>query len=155
MPSGLRNAPPPSNAPCTSSCRRYGGGGSWRISTTSSIFSKNTEEHVDHVDHIMGLLSHAGVKMKLKKCFFFLEEGRLTGELISLPSFRVLPTISLRAYKSESIFTAQPSLAVRAKYFLIILSIILLIKNDNRNIFRSNTRSHDLWMIQPTGLRAL
>lgn len=34
------------------------------------VFSRSYEEHVDHVDHIPSLLAEAGVKLKLKKCFF-------------------------------------------------------------------------------------
>ena len=35
------------------------------------IFSNTQEEHFKHVDHVLGLLKEAGVKLKLKKCFFF------------------------------------------------------------------------------------
>ena len=35
------------------------------------VFSKDTNEHVAHVDKVLTLLRSAGVSLKLKKCEFF------------------------------------------------------------------------------------
>ena len=84
MPFGLRNAP--------SSFQRaldiILSGVRWRFCLVYIddiiVFSKNYEEHLDHLDQILTLLEDAGVKLKLKKCFFLKDEVEYLG-------FRIRP----------------------------------------------------------------
>lgn len=46
------------------------------------IFSKTWEEHVDHVDQILRILKKAGVKLKLRKCEFFVERIKYLGHIV-------------------------------------------------------------------------
>ena len=47
------------------------------------IFSKTQEEHFEHVNHVLSLLKEAGVKLKLKKCFFFHKRVEYLGHVIT------------------------------------------------------------------------
>ena len=46
------------------------------------IFSRTTEEHLQHVDEILTLLRNAGVTLKLKKCEFFQPRVDYLGHVI-------------------------------------------------------------------------
>ena len=46
------------------------------------VFSQNNEEHLQHLDEILGLLSAAGIRLKLSKCFFFRDEVEYLGHRI-------------------------------------------------------------------------
>ena len=45
------------------------------------IFSKSWEGHIVHVDKIMSALGKAGVKLKLRKCEFFVENIKSLGHV--------------------------------------------------------------------------
>ena len=47
------------------------------------IFSKTDEEHFSRVSHVLTLLEEAGVKLKLKKCFFFHQRVEYLGHVIT------------------------------------------------------------------------
>lgn len=47
------------------------------------VFSNDNETHLDQLDHVMTLLEEAGVKLKLKKCFFFRGSVEYLGHVIS------------------------------------------------------------------------
>ena len=47
------------------------------------IFSKTEEEHFTQVSHVLDLLEEAGVKLKLKKCFFFRQRVEYLGHVIT------------------------------------------------------------------------
>ena len=46
------------------------------------IHSKSIEEHIQHVDQILGTLARAGVSLKLKKCRFFTSTVKYLGHII-------------------------------------------------------------------------
>lgn len=46
------------------------------------LFSKNTKDFIEHVEHILPLLSNEGVKVRLKKCFFFQQTVAYLGHVI-------------------------------------------------------------------------
>ena len=46
------------------------------------IFTKKEEEHFAQVSHVLTLLEEAGVKLELKKCFFFHERVEYLGHAI-------------------------------------------------------------------------
>ncbi len=46
------------------------------------VFSNTMEQHVAHLDHILGLLRAAGVSLKLKKCDFFTLSVNYLGHVI-------------------------------------------------------------------------
>ena len=46
------------------------------------IFSKSWEEHIVHVDEILSVLQKAGVKLKLRKCEFFVEKIKYVGHVV-------------------------------------------------------------------------
>lgn len=45
-------------------------------------FPMNMEDHIDHVNHIVGLLGNASVKFKIKKCIF---KGILVAQRAGVP----------------------------------------------------------------------
>ncbi len=47
------------------------------------IYSKNMEEHVQHLDWILDQLKQAGLKIKVEKCEFAKSEIKLLGHRIS------------------------------------------------------------------------
>ena len=47
------------------------------------IFSKTEKEHFAQVRHVLTLLEEAGVKLKLKKCFFFHQRVEYLGHVIT------------------------------------------------------------------------
>ena len=47
------------------------------------IFWKTEEEHSAQVSHVLTLLEEAGVKLKLKKCFFFHQRVEYLGHVIT------------------------------------------------------------------------
>ena len=93
MPFGLRNAP--------SSFQRaldiVLSGVRWRICLVYLddviVFSRNNQEHIEHLDQVLSLLKGAGIKLKLKKCFFFRQEVEYLG-------FRIRPG-TLSAYHNS------------------------------------------------------
>lgn len=46
------------------------------------IFSRNWDDHVEHVDAILSVLQRPGVKLKLRKCEFFVERIRYLGHVV-------------------------------------------------------------------------
>ena len=82
MPFGLRNAPATFQRILDITLS----GARWRFCLVYLddviVFSKDYEEHLDHLDHVLGLLKEAGIKLKLKKCFFFKEEVEYLGHRI-------------------------------------------------------------------------
>ena len=46
------------------------------------VFSRNNEEHLEHLDTVLTLLEDAGIKLKLKKCFFMNKEVEYLGHCI-------------------------------------------------------------------------
>ena len=82
MPFGLRNAP----ATFQRTLDVILSGVKWKTCLVYIddviIFSKNEEEHVDHLEQVLSLLGEAGVKLKLKKCFFFKQEVEYLGHII-------------------------------------------------------------------------
>jgi transposase InsO family protein len=55
------------------------------------IFSKNTEEHLDHLHEVFQRLEAAGLKLKRSKCSFFKSELHYLGHLLSGKGIRPLP----------------------------------------------------------------
>ena len=47
------------------------------------VFSNNHDDHLYHLAQVLSLLEEAGVKLKLKKCFFFQDEVDYLGHIIS------------------------------------------------------------------------
>ena len=54
------------------------------------IFSKNTEDHLHHLEEIFSRLQHFGLKMKHEKCAFFKQHIQYLGHLISKAGFEPL-----------------------------------------------------------------
>ena len=83
MPFGLRNAPATFQRALDiilsgvrwKTCRVYIDG--------VVIFSKKEEEHFARASHVLTLLEEAGVKLKLKKCFFFHQRVKYLGHVIT------------------------------------------------------------------------
>ena len=46
------------------------------------IFSKTVDEHIDHVDEILGILRTSGVTLKINKCKFFSDSVEYLGHVI-------------------------------------------------------------------------
>ena len=46
------------------------------------IFRKSGEEHIVHVDEILSVLEKAGMKLKLRKCEFFVEKIKYLGHVV-------------------------------------------------------------------------
>ena len=53
------------------------------------IFSRTPEEHLEHLDTVLGLLAKAGVTLKLNKCHFFREQIEYLGHIIAPGELRV------------------------------------------------------------------
>lgn len=46
------------------------------------IISKKAEKHIEHVKQVLTLLKHAGVRLNVKKCYFFTETIEYLGNVI-------------------------------------------------------------------------
>ena len=46
------------------------------------VFSRNQDEHLEHLDTVLTLLEDAGIKLKMKKCFFIKKEVEYLGHCI-------------------------------------------------------------------------
>ena len=83
MPFGLRNAP----ATFQRALDIILSGVRWKTCLMYKddvvIFSKTEEEHFTQVNHVLTLLEEAGVKLKLKKCFFFHQRVEYLGHVIT------------------------------------------------------------------------
>ena len=55
------------------------------------IFSRNEEEHLQHLEEIFERLRKAGLKLKLQKCSFFKKHIQYLGHLISDEGIQPLP----------------------------------------------------------------
>ena len=55
------------------------------------IFSKNEEEHLQHLEEIFECLQKAGLKLKLQKCSFFKKDIQYLGHLTSDEGIQPLP----------------------------------------------------------------
>ena len=55
------------------------------------IFSKNEEEHLEHLEEVFSRLRQAGLKMKHSKCDFFKSQIHYLGHLISADGISPLP----------------------------------------------------------------
>ena len=82
MPFGLRNAP----ATFQRALDIILSGVRWKMCLVYIddiiVFSRNYDEHLDHLEHVLHLLKNAGIKLKLKKCFFFRDEVEYLGHRI-------------------------------------------------------------------------
>ena len=77
------------------------------------IYSKNEEEHLQHLEEIFERLRKAGLKLKLQKCSFFKKHIQYLGHLISDEGIQPLPE------KVESIRNMPtPTSAKQVKQFL-------------------------------------
>ena len=77
------------------------------------IFSKNEEEHLQHLEEIFERLRKAGLKLKLQKCSFFKKHIQYLGHIISDEGIQPLPE------KLESIRKMPtPQTAKQVKQFL-------------------------------------
>ena len=77
------------------------------------IYSKNEEEHLQHLEEIFERLRKAGLKLKLQKCSFFKKHIQYLGHLISDEGIQPLPE------KLESIRNMPtPTSAKQVKQFL-------------------------------------
>ena len=68
------------------------------------IFSKTEEEHFAQVDHVLTLLEEAGVKLKLKKCFFFHQRVEYLGHTITPGRLSVVNQAKATCAVREAIF---------------------------------------------------
>ena len=82
MPFGLRNAP----ATFQRALDIILSGVRWRTCLVYLddvvVFSKDQESHLEHLDDVLALLEEAGIKLKLKKCFFFKSEIEYLGHVL-------------------------------------------------------------------------
>ena len=62
------------------------------------IFSRNVEDHLQHVDEVLTLLSKAGVSVKLKKCDFFCDPVSYLGHVVT-PGKLGVATENARAFE--------------------------------------------------------
>ena len=62
------------------------------------VFSKDTKEHVSHVDQVLTLLRQAGVSLKLKKCEFFQPRVDYLGHVIT-PGKLAVATENTKAFE--------------------------------------------------------
>ena len=77
------------------------------------IFSKDTNEHVAHVDEVLTLLRSAGVSLKLKKCEFFQPKVDYLGHVIT-PGELAVATENTKAFE----YAAVPRNATQVRSFL-------------------------------------
>ena len=68
------------------------------------IFSRTEEEHFEQVDQVLTLLREAGVKLKLKKCFFFHERVKYLGHVITPGRLSVANTAKATCAVREASF---------------------------------------------------
>lgn len=47
------------------------------------VFSRNVEEHLQHLQTVLGMLQNAGISLKLKKCFFLQKRVDYLGHIVS------------------------------------------------------------------------
>ena len=82
MPFGLRNAP----ATFQRALDIVLSGVRWRTCLVYLddvvVFSKTETDHLDHLDEVLTLLEEAGIKLKLKKCFFFRSKIEYLGHIL-------------------------------------------------------------------------
>ena len=79
------------------------------------IFSKNREEHLEHLETVLQLLQGAGIKLKLKKCFFFRDEVEYLGFRIRPGTLSACPDAKAVAAIKEATF---PKSVTAMKSFL-------------------------------------
>ena len=77
------------------------------------VFSKDTNEHVAHVDEVVTLLRSAGVSLKLKKCEFFQPKVDYFGHVITLGKLAVA-TENTKAFE----YAAFPRNATQVRSFV-------------------------------------
>ena len=73
------------------------------------MFSKNHEEHIGHLDEVLTLLQEAGIKLKLKKCFFFRDEVEYLGFRIRPGTLSASPDAKARAAINIATFPTTPT----------------------------------------------
>jgi len=115
MPFGLRNAP----LTFQRALDIILSGVRWRICLVYIddviVFSKNHEEHIEHLDEVLTLLQEAGIKLKLKKCFFFRDEVEYLGFRIRPGTLSASPDAKARAAINIATF---PTTSTQMKSFL-------------------------------------
>ena len=79
------------------------------------IFSKNHEEHLEHLENVLNLLQGDGIKLKLKKCFFFRDEVEYLGFRIRPGTLSASPDAKAIAAIKEATF---PKSVTAMKSFL-------------------------------------
>ena len=72
------------------------------------IFSKDYEEHHEHLGHILSLLQEAGIKLKLKKYFFLRDEVEYLGFRIRPGTLSAYPDAKAIGAVHESTFPKHP-----------------------------------------------
>jgi hypothetical protein len=102
MPFGLRNAP--------ATFQRFVDitltGLTWKVCLVYLddiiVFSKNNEEHMEHLDLVLHRLYRAGLSLNLKKCHFFKKEVSYLGHVIGQG------TLSVSGKNTRALKTAKP-----------------------------------------------
>ena len=57
-----------------------------------TIFSRTTDEHLDHIKQVLEKLRSAHLSMKLSKCHFFMNKIQYSGHILSTKGIRPLPS---------------------------------------------------------------
>ena len=109
MPFGLRNAPSTFQRALDIALS----GVRWRICLVYIddviVFSQNREEHLEHLDTVLSLLKEAGIKLKLKKCFFFKDEVEYLGFRIRPGTLSAYPDAKAIAAVQNATFPQTPT----------------------------------------------
>ena len=109
MPFGLRNAP----ASFQRALDIILSGVRWKMCLVYIddiiVFSKDREEHLEHLEHVLSLLQGSGIKLKLKKCFFFKDEVEYLGFRIRPGTLSVNPDQNAIASVKNALFPQTPT----------------------------------------------
>ena len=95
------------------------------------IFSGTEKEHFEQVDQVLTLVCEAGVKFKLKKCFFFHERVEYLGHVITPGSLSVANNSKATCAVREASF---PESVIQLRRFLSACNVYRYFVKDYSKI---------------------
>lgn len=76
---------------------------------TILIFSQNSEEHIDHIEHLLALLEETGIYLKLQKWFFFKDDVEYLGHHIRSGILSVYKNSKATQAVRDALFPQTPT----------------------------------------------
>ena len=85
------------------------------------VYSKSFEEHVEHLQTVLGRLKQKGIRLKARKCNLFAQEVTYLGRIITADGYRIdpkgiKPILELKKWKPESLGEVRQLLGLLGYY---------------------------------------